>query len=142
MNFFGVGTTEMLIILVVLLVVFGPKDLPEVAKKIGSKVGEFRRIMDTANNEMATMLESAKKLEDMQGIQPAVSTDISPAVIPNTPEETHTIAPPSIRTIPDMLPPDVDGQLLASSSSLPNVEHELIMPDTSIYTETPAESNH
>lgn len=141
MNFFGVGTTEMLIILVVLLVVIGPKDLPEVAKKIGSKVGEFRRIMDTANNEMASMLESAKKLEDLQGTKPAVSTGASPAVIPNTPEQTNTIAPPSVESVPNVLPQEINQQLFGASSSLPPVEPDLIVPEPTAEANAPAESS-
>ena len=141
MNFFGVGTTEMLIILVVLLVVFGPKDLPEVAKKIGSKVGEFRRIMDSANNEMATMLEAVKKLEDLQGIQPASVKDAAPAVIPNTPEATHTIFAPSIQTLLDPPPPGVDDQMLSASSSMPNVASDAIISDAS-ESQPPIEGSH
>lgn len=132
MNFFGVGTTEMLIILVVLLVVFGPKELPEVAKKIGGKVGEFRRLMDTANDEMASMLETAKKLEDLQGIQPASPRDAAPAMIPNTSEAANTIMPPRVSTMRSELPPPAaDEQLLSASSSLPNTVPDPIISESS-----------
>ncbi len=40
---FGVGMPELLVILVVALVVLGPKRLPEVARQLGKAMAEFRR---------------------------------------------------------------------------------------------------
>ena len=40
---FGIGMPELLVILVVALVVLGPKRLPEVARALGTAVAEFRR---------------------------------------------------------------------------------------------------
>ena len=41
---FGIGSTELLVILVVALVVIGPSKLPEMAKTLGKAMGEFRRM--------------------------------------------------------------------------------------------------
>ena len=41
--FGSIGGTEILIILVIALVVFGPKRLPELGRTIGKGLGEFRR---------------------------------------------------------------------------------------------------
>ena len=43
---FGLGLTEIIIILVVALLVVGPKKLPELAKTLGRSMGEFRRTAD------------------------------------------------------------------------------------------------
>jgi len=40
---FGIGMTELLVILVVALVVLGPSRLPEVARSIGRALGELKR---------------------------------------------------------------------------------------------------
>ena len=40
---FGIGATELLVILVVALIVFGPTRLPELARSLGRAMGEFRR---------------------------------------------------------------------------------------------------
>lgn len=40
---FGMGMTEILVILVVALIVIGPKKLPEIAKSLGKAMGEFKR---------------------------------------------------------------------------------------------------
>ncbi len=41
---FGIGSTELLVILLVALVVLGPKSLPGIAKTLGKAMGEFRRL--------------------------------------------------------------------------------------------------
>jgi sec-independent protein translocase protein TatA len=41
-----IGTTELLLILVVALVVFGPRRLPDIGRKIGKGMAEFRRAGD------------------------------------------------------------------------------------------------
>ncbi len=40
---FGIGMWELLIILVVALLIFGPKRLPELARTLGKGMAEFRR---------------------------------------------------------------------------------------------------
>jgi sec-independent protein translocase protein TatB len=41
---FGIGTTEVLLILVVALLVIGPSKLPEVARALGKGMAEFRKM--------------------------------------------------------------------------------------------------
>ncbi len=54
---FGIGSTEILVIIVVALVVLGPKSLPGIAKTIGKVMGEFRKVTTefqrTMNAEVA-----------------------------------------------------------------------------------------
>lgn len=49
---FGLGFSEILLILVVALIVFGPKRLPEIAQGLGRALGDFRRAMDDVKREM------------------------------------------------------------------------------------------
>lgn len=42
----SIGTTELLVILVVALVVFGPRRLPDIGRKIGKGMSDFRRASD------------------------------------------------------------------------------------------------
>ncbi len=42
----GIGFPEMLLILAIALLVFGPKKLPEVGKSLGRAIREFRKTSD------------------------------------------------------------------------------------------------
>ncbi len=49
---FGIGVTELLVILVIALVVLGPTKLPEVAKMLGKGLAEFRRATADVTEEL------------------------------------------------------------------------------------------
>jgi sec-independent protein translocase protein TatA len=42
---FGLGTQELVIILIILLILFGGKKLPELARSLGSSVQSFKSAM-------------------------------------------------------------------------------------------------
>lgn len=50
---FGLGFTEILLILIVALLVFGPKRLPEVARSLGRITGDLRRTLDELRQEVS-----------------------------------------------------------------------------------------
>ena len=52
----SVGPAEILIILVVALLVFGPHRLPEVARQVGSALRELRKMQDTVRGELDMVL--------------------------------------------------------------------------------------
>src|SRR5579884_331407 len=51
MNFFGIGWEEMLVIMVVALIVFGPGKLPEVMGQVGKAIRDFRRMTSDLQGE-------------------------------------------------------------------------------------------
>jgi sec-independent protein translocase protein TatA len=62
---FGIGMPELLVILVVALVVLGPKRLPELARELGKFVAEFRRqttdVMEEFQSQMRIEDEAARR---------------------------------------------------------------------------------
>lgn len=52
MNFLGMGPLELLLILGLALIVFGPGKLPEVARQVGKTVGELRRVSNEVTREL------------------------------------------------------------------------------------------
>jgi sec-independent protein translocase protein TatB len=58
---FGIGTSEVLIILVVALVVIGPSKLPELARTLGKGLAEFRRVSSDVKN---TIEMEGERLEE------------------------------------------------------------------------------
>mgnify|MGYP001125811503 CR=1 FL=1 len=61
MNFFGVGIPELLMILLIALIVFGPKRLPEIGRSIGKAVRDFRQMSAGFTSEWK---ELSKELEE------------------------------------------------------------------------------
>ncbi len=60
---FGIGSTELVLILLVALLVLGPKKLPGIAKSIGKALGEFRRAASDVKQtiEQEAVYEERKK---------------------------------------------------------------------------------
>lgn len=69
---FGIGFQEMLIILVVVLIFFGPKRLPDLAKSLGKGIAEFKK----ASEEVRKGIEDAVKEESAAG-SPKPEEDLS-----------------------------------------------------------------
>jgi len=55
---FGIGTTELLVILFIILLVFGSKKLPELAQGLGKGIREFKK----ASNEIQDELDLNKPI--------------------------------------------------------------------------------
>ena len=58
---FGIGMPELLVILVVALLVLGPKRLPEVARSLGRGMAEFRRASTELRQSLNAPLEEPSK---------------------------------------------------------------------------------
>lgn len=63
---FGIGMPELLVILVVALIVFGPNKLPEIGKSMGRAVREFKKAVNEFKQSMEidTDLSEVKKAFD------------------------------------------------------------------------------
>lgn len=80
---FGIGSTELLVILLVALVVLGPKSLAGVSRSLGKAIGEFRRVSTdfqrTLNAEVAREEEEEKQRKTASAPaadpQPAATAD-------------------------------------------------------------------
>lgn len=77
---FGIGTSELLLILMVALIVLGPKNLPKIANTLGKAMGQFQKasrdFQRTINTEIALEEEQErKKQEEAQKADNAKSAD-------------------------------------------------------------------
>ena len=62
----GVSSAELILLVVIGLVVLGPRRLPEIANKIGSWIGQARRM----TRIMRRQLEEELNFDDLNNIQP------------------------------------------------------------------------
>jgi len=79
---FGIGMSELMVILVVALVLFGPARLPELARSLGRAMAEFRR----ASTDLRQTFNEA--VED-------------PKPQPAPPQPAPAIAPPEVQARAD-----------------------------------------
>jgi len=60
------GTTELVVILVVALVLFGPRKLPQLSRQLGKSLNEFRRASDEFRNTWENEVKKELTFDDFE----------------------------------------------------------------------------
>ena len=83
----NLGPLEIMVVLFVGLIVFGPKRLPEVGRQIGAAMRELRKMQDTVKSELDGVMHP--------DLTPTEMTPTKPDVIdvPSVEEPDHTTQP-------------------------------------------------
>ncbi len=117
MNFLGMGPMELMVILVLALVIFGPGKLPEIAGQVGRVVRDFRRTTSDLSSEFNRTL--SLEIEDRKTAKapapapvadaaPAYDTYSAPVVEPAPPSPASAVepseAPPVLAVTPVSAP--------------------------------------
>ena len=114
---FGIGFPELMVIMVVALLIFGPAKLPELARSLGRGLAEFRRASNDLRSSIMTDLDPAAPPKpgasggpaDQMTQAPLPSGDAPAATPPLTPDvaapaDTESVA--AAPASPDKTSPD------------------------------------
>lgn len=89
MNIFGIGLPEMALIMVIALLVFGPKKLPEIGRSLGKAIRGFQDASRDFENEFkreAEQIEQAVKTPTLPESQETATKDVT-----TTESNNHTV---------------------------------------------------
>lgn len=112
---FNLGFSEILIILVLALVLLGPKRLPDVAKQLGKGMREFKK----ATDDLKAQFEREFYADEVKRTRP------------------HVVAPPTAAA-PVQAPPPAPVPL-ATADNVPGLDAALVEPEaTAAQPEQPA----
>jgi TatA/E family protein of Tat protein translocase len=83
----SIGSAEVLLLLILILILFGPKKLPELARTIGRFLGEFRRASSDFQRSLMTADQPPRQPDEVR--EKDVSTPVAPsaAVLPASSSE-------------------------------------------------------
>jgi TatA/E family protein of Tat protein translocase len=106
MNILGMGPMELILIVVLALIVFGPAKLPEIMGQVGKAIGDFRRATSDLSDEFnrtiqAELQEGRSVLSETKAAVSEVHTTVNSAV---------SLAPAPTRVAtPDDMPSATNG---------------------------------
>ena len=94
MNIFGIGLPEMILIMLVALLIFGPKKLPEIGRSMGKAIKGFQdasREFESEFKREADRLEQTSAVADKPTAQPIPDVATPVAAVATSSEEPKEV---------------------------------------------------
>lgn len=135
MNFFNIGPMELLLILVIVLMVFGPDKIPEVGASLGKAIRKFRQATKELAEEfdleeinpttLANVLEAqADALDRAQQAQAAGTAAPAPDESAQAPVPSETVEEPAAGAETTDTPPAIPAPDAPGAEAMP-ISHPL-----------------
>jgi len=88
--FGSIGMPELIIIMVIALIIFGPRKLPELGKSLGRSLNEFKK----ASTDLQNTLEQEIKIEEQKEAAAAAPGPVDTGVAEGAADGDHASAAP------------------------------------------------
>jgi sec-independent protein translocase protein TatA len=89
----NVGPLEIAVVLIIVLIIFGPKRLPELGQSMGRGIREFKNSISGDKDKESSEEEKPRELQASQATQPAPSQAAQPATPPAGDAESKPAEP-------------------------------------------------
>ncbi len=123
---FGIGSTELLVILLVALIVMGPRKLPQIARSMGKAFGEFKRVSSGFKQTIDMEVQRVEREEKKTKAKKELLVDDASPDGSAAPSEGAAVSP-------ELATPTAD---MASAMASPEDSHEA---EFEAQAETPAQ---
>lgn len=106
MEIFNIGTGELLFILLLALLVLGPRRIPEVARTLGRALRELRAISNEFTTALTREVEAAERAERIQRAAQERAAQARPAPSPTEEAAAVSELPPLVEAAGEDAPAD------------------------------------
>jgi sec-independent protein translocase protein TatB len=138
----SIGIPDTLLLMLLALVVFGPRRLPEIGRQIGKLMYEFRKVSNDFKYQMEEELRASEEADRQKKLQATVaaSSQVTLGVAPEPASEAVPLELGVGSTVPDIEPeiaPPVDGEVRAEIQIQPPVSGVVIAAQKPFRGRTP-----
>jgi sec-independent protein translocase protein TatB len=104
MDILGIGFPELVFIMIIAMMVFGPRRLPEIAAKAGKMVADLRNMSQGLMTEWQREIAIAAQMEDLEQARRDLGEikdsvmETGKSISAGTSAVAHSIAPPTLRS--------------------------------------------